>query len=114
MLAFNRADDFAAEIEEMRARLTIQEAVLTTLELAKQRALEAKEQQDLLVTTKAYEEFSLADLMNNNIPDWLDRREKEAHLSDKVFQQVFGMNKDEFAKLSEWKRKKMKTKAGLY
>lgn len=36
------------------------------------------------------------------------------HLSDSEFEKVFGLSKDAFLELPEWKRKNKKKEAGLF
>ena len=44
----------------------------------------------------------------------IDMARKESYLSEGEFKTVFGMERDAFAKLAEWKRKDAKKKVGLF
>jgi len=51
---------------------------------------------------------------NNNLPPGIDRDNRERHLSDDDFQKLFQMDKATFDGLPPWKKKRMKSKLGLF
>jgi len=52
--------------------------------------------------------FPYAALKNNEVPSSVDKSRKEQYLSDSDFQKMFRMSKTEFAKLPDWKQKRLK------
>jgi gelsolin len=44
----------------------------------------------------------------------IDMARKESYLSEREFETVFGLTRDAFEKLAEWKRKDAKKKVGLF
>jgi len=52
--------------------------------------------------------YPYAALKNNEIPASVDKTRKETYLSDSDFQKMFRMTKPEFAKLPDWKQKRLK------
>jgi len=56
--------------------------------------------------------FSLAELQTK--PQGVDTTKLELYLSDEEFMTVFGMDKPQFAQLTEWKRTDIKQKHGLH
>jgi len=57
--------------------------------------------------------YSLAEL-TDGCPAGVPPAEKEQHLSDAEFKEVFGMSKEEFGKEPKWKQSNAKKKHGLY
>ena len=47
-------------------------------------------------------------------PTGIDMARKESYLSEREFETVFGLTRDAFEKLAEWKRKDAKKKVGLF
>uniref|UniRef100_A0A4W5LS45 Advillin n=1 Tax=Hucho hucho TaxID=62062 RepID=A0A4W5LS45_9TELE len=57
------------------------------------------------------------DLINklaNELPEGVDPTQKEKHLSDSDFSAIFGMSKDHFASLPQWKQLSVKKGKGLF
>ncbi|KAL2090564.1 hypothetical protein ACEWY4_012827 [Coilia grayii] len=58
-----------------------------------------------------YQTYPAADLMDkqaHELPDGVHPTQKEKHLSDTDFQNIFGMSKDQFAALPQWKQISLK------
>ena len=61
--------------------------------------------------------YSLEALQHRNIENYdqlVDKNNREQYLSPEEFEEVFGMTKDEFAKLPKWKRVNKKRAVHLY
>jgi len=58
--------------------------------------------------------YPLDVLQRKDAPEGVDVRKKEMYLSDEDFQGVFGMTKDEFVLVPEWKRNNMRKEHGLF
>lgn len=58
--------------------------------------------------------YSYERLIQLPSPEGVDQDKRENHLNDEEFQKVFGMGKEEFGKLSKWKKNEMKKKAKLF
>jgi hypothetical protein len=65
-------------------------------------------------TATAGATFTWEELKKLNVPDGVDKANKEIHLTDAEFQKAFAMDKAAFAKLPVWKKTDMKKKAGLF
>ncbi|XP_068171061.1 advillin isoform X2 [Antennarius striatus] len=66
---------------------------------------------------KIYQYFPPDDLVNKNateLPEGVEPTEKEQHLSDSDFSIVFGMSKDDFETLPQWKKLNMKKEKGMF
>ncbi|KAG7218470.1 hypothetical protein INR49_009347 [Caranx melampygus] len=50
----------------------------------------------------------------NELPEGVDPTQKEKHLSDSDFTSLFGITKDEFKQLPQWKQLKLKKDKGLF
>jgi len=50
----------------------------------------------------------------NSLPPGIDRDNRERYLSDDDFQKLFQMDKATFDGLPPWKKKRMKSKLGLF
>ena len=57
--------------------------------------------------------YPLHQLQNEN-PTGVDISRKQDYLSQEDFQKAFGMNKEAFEKLKDWKKKDLRKKAGLF
>jgi hypothetical protein len=57
--------------------------------------------------------FSLAEL-KSGVPEGVTAAKKENHLSDADFKQLFGQERDAFAKLAGWKQAELKKKIGIF
>jgi len=61
--------------------------------------------------------YSLDAIKQQNIPSYknvIDKNSREQYLSPEEFEKVFGMTKDDFAKLPKWKRVNLKRDCRLY
>jgi villin 1 len=58
--------------------------------------------------------FELAALKQMKGADGIDPTQKEKYLSDSVFKEAFGMDKDAFAAMPLWRRQQLKKKVGLF
>lgn len=68
-------------------------------------------------SVKSFQSFPPDDLRNklaNELPEGVDPKQKEKYLSDSDFTTVFGMTKDEFVSLPQWKQLKMKKEKGMF
>ncbi|XP_068599081.1 advillin [Brachionichthys hirsutus] len=66
---------------------------------------------------KIYQCFPSDDLVNKHaaeLPEGVDPSEKEKHLSDSDFSVVFGMDKDDFETLPQWKKLNIKKEKGMF
>lgn len=64
-----------------------------------------------------YETFPLDALINkqpDELPDGVNPSQREKHLSDSDFSEVFGMSKEEYDGLPQWKQLKLKKAIGLF
>ncbi|XP_047439510.1 advillin [Mugil cephalus] len=72
---------------------------------------------DCVESKKVFEPFPLEALVNKHVselPEGVDPSQKEKHLSDSDFSTVFGMTKDDFVSLPQWKQLNLKKKNGLF
>ena len=58
--------------------------------------------------------YSYADLSTGAYPKGLDAKYLENYLEDEEFEEVFGMNRDQFAMLPGWKKEAMKKDKKLF
>uniref|UniRef100_A0A8K9XVN4 HP domain-containing protein n=1 Tax=Oncorhynchus mykiss TaxID=8022 RepID=A0A8K9XVN4_ONCMY len=68
-------------------------------------------------TRKSFQSYPPEDLINklaNELPEGVDPTQKEKHLSDSDFTAIFGMSKDHFASLPQWKQLSIKKGKGLF
>uniref|UniRef100_A0A8B9JLI3 Advillin n=1 Tax=Astyanax mexicanus TaxID=7994 RepID=A0A8B9JLI3_ASTMX len=66
---------------------------------------------------KTYQLFPFEDLINKNadeLPKGVNPSEREKHLSDEDFQFIFGMSKNEFSSLPQWKQLNIKKKNKMF
>ncbi|XP_035007781.1 advillin isoform X1 [Hippoglossus stenolepis] len=66
---------------------------------------------------KNFESFPPDSLLNklaNELPEGVDPSKKEKYLSDSDFSSVFGISKDDFAGLPQWKQLNMKKEKGMF
>ncbi|XP_060925962.1 advillin isoform X2 [Limanda limanda] len=73
--------------------------------------------QNCVESEKNFECFPLDSLLNklpNELPEGVDPTKKEKHLSDSDFSSVFGISKDDFAQLPQWKQLGMKKETGMF
>uniref|UniRef100_A0A3B4TH88 Advillin n=1 Tax=Seriola dumerili TaxID=41447 RepID=A0A3B4TH88_SERDU len=69
------------------------------------------------VLEKYFQPFPPETLVNklaSELPEGVDPTQKEKHLSDSDFSNTFGITKDEFARLPQWKQLKMKKEKGMF
>ncbi|CAB1459286.1 unnamed protein product [Pleuronectes platessa] len=74
-------------------------------------------EQNCVESEKNFESFPVDSLLNklpNELPEGVDPTKKEKHLSDSDFDSVFGISKDDFAQLPQWKQLKMKKEKGMF
>ncbi|KAL3978091.1 growth differentiation factor 10 [Sarotherodon galilaeus] len=68
-------------------------------------------------SVKSFQSFPPGALRNklaSELPEGVDPKQKEKYLSDSDFTTVFGMTKDEFVSLPQWKQLKMKKEKGMF
>ncbi|MEQ2191514.1 hypothetical protein XENOCAPTIV_029783, partial [Xenoophorus captivus] len=73
--------------------------------------------EEITETVKTFQPFPPNMLVNkesNELPKGVDPSKKEKHLSDADFSSLFGMTKDNFASLPQWKQLNLKKKTGLF
>jgi hypothetical protein len=58
--------------------------------------------------------YSLEEITSSSLPEDVDSANKELSLHDDKFQELFGMDKEAFQKLPQWKRGNLKKKHGLF
>ncbi|XP_028261392.1 advillin isoform X2 [Parambassis ranga] len=66
---------------------------------------------------KSFQSFPAEALVNkqaNELPEGVDPGQKEKHLSDSDFTGVFGITKDDFVRLPQWKQLNMKKEKGMF
>ncbi|KAM7401949.1 hypothetical protein PAMP_017226 [Pampus punctatissimus] len=66
---------------------------------------------------KTFQPFPPDALVNksaNELPQYVDPTQKEKYLSDSDFNNIFGITKDDFASLPQWKKLKLKKEKGLF
>ncbi|XP_073324505.1 advillin [Pagrus major] len=74
-------------------------------------------EQNCVESVKSYQCFPLDDLVNklaSELPEGVEPTEKEKHLSDSDFNDVFGITKDDFASLPQWKQLTLKKEKGMF
>ncbi|XP_003441393.1 advillin [Oreochromis niloticus] len=68
-------------------------------------------------SVKSFQSFppdALRNKLASELPEGVDPKQKEKYLSDSDFTTVFGMTKDEFVSLPQWKQLKMKKEKGMF
>ncbi|KAK5615663.1 hypothetical protein CRENBAI_023637 [Crenichthys baileyi] len=73
--------------------------------------------EEITETVKTLQPFPPNMLVNkepDELPKGVDPSEKEKHLSDADFSSLFGMTKDNFASMPQWKQLNLKKKTGLF
>uniref|UniRef100_A0A8C9WVS5 Advillin n=1 Tax=Sander lucioperca TaxID=283035 RepID=A0A8C9WVS5_SANLU len=66
---------------------------------------------------KSFQSFPPDKLVNklaSELPEGVDPTQKEKYLSDSDFNNIFGITKDNFASMPQWKQLKMKKEKGLF
>jgi len=83
---------------------------------AKLRALggESADVREAVKTYSGDKKYSLEDLKKRPLPAGVDAGLLEKYLQDADFPKAFGMSKDEFSKLQQWKQVQKKKQAGLF
>ncbi|XP_068576392.1 advillin [Cebidichthys violaceus] len=74
-------------------------------------------EQDGVKSEKSFQSFPLDDLVNklsNELPEGVDPTQKEKYLSDSDFNHIFGITKDDFASMPQWKQLNMKKEKGMF
>ncbi|KAM4588601.1 advillin [Odontesthes bonariensis] len=75
------------------------------------------EEQSCVESEKNFQSFPPDVLVNKlpgELPEGVDPTQKEKHLSDTDFIDVFGITKDDYVKLPQWKQLKMKKEKGMF
>uniref|UniRef100_A0A3B4WN65 Advillin n=1 Tax=Seriola lalandi dorsalis TaxID=1841481 RepID=A0A3B4WN65_SERLL len=57
---------------------------------------------------------TLVNKLASELPEGVDPTQKEKHLNDSDFSNTFGITKDEFVRLPQWKQLKMKKEKGMF
>ncbi|XP_032365171.1 advillin-like [Etheostoma spectabile] len=74
-------------------------------------------EQNCVESKKSVQFFPPNDLVNklaNELPEGVDPTQKEKHLSDSDFNNIFGFTKDDFARMPQWKQLKIKKEKGMF
>ncbi|XP_040889552.1 advillin isoform X2 [Toxotes jaculatrix] len=74
-------------------------------------------EQNCVESVKNFQSFPRETLVNklvNELPEGVDPTQKEKHLSDPDFRDIFGITKDDFASLPQWKQLNMKKEKGMF
>ncbi|XP_037630867.1 advillin [Sebastes umbrosus] len=74
-------------------------------------------EQESVGIEKNFQSFPPDDLVNkltSQLPEGVDPTQKEKHLSDSDFMDIFGITKDDFASMPQWKQLNMKKKKGMF
>lgn len=74
-------------------------------------------QEDIPEHNRVYSPFPADALINKNgseLPEDVDPANKERHLSDDDFNDIFGITKDDFVSLPRWKQLNLKKEKGLF
>uniref|UniRef100_A0A8C9WV65 Advillin n=1 Tax=Sander lucioperca TaxID=283035 RepID=A0A8C9WV65_SANLU len=73
--------------------------------------------QNCVKSKKSFQSFPPDKLVNklaSELPEGVDPTQKEKYLSDSDFNNIFGITKDNFASMPQWKQLKMKKEKGLF
>jgi gelsolin len=62
--------------------------------------------------TYSYEQLKMSS--GSSFPSEIDISKREMYLSDEEFKELFNMNKVEFSKLPEWRKKRLKQDLNLW
>ncbi|XP_037535559.1 advillin [Nematolebias whitei] len=76
-----------------------------------------KAEESIAEKEKIFQTFPPDELINkqsSELPEGVNPREKEKHLGDADFLCVFGISKDDFVSLPQWKQLKLKKEKGLF
>ncbi|XP_049432955.1 advillin [Epinephelus fuscoguttatus] len=74
-------------------------------------------EQNCVEPQKNFQSFPPDDLVNklaSELPEGVDPTQKEKHLSDSDFYDVFGITKDDFASMPRWKQLNLKKEKGMF
>uniref|UniRef100_UPI003AABA1F0 advillin n=1 Tax=Centroberyx gerrardi TaxID=166262 RepID=UPI003AABA1F0 len=74
-------------------------------------------EQDCAETERIFQSFPPEALVNKRateLPEGVDPAQKEKHLSDSDFQDIFGITKEQFGGLPQWKQLSIKKEKGLF
>ncbi|XP_053171141.1 advillin isoform X2 [Scomber japonicus] len=71
-------------------------------------------EQKIVESLQSFPPEALVNKLANELPEDVDPTQKEKHLSDYDFNNLFGITKDDFARLPQWKQLKMKKEKGLF
>ncbi|KAM7005649.1 advillin [Tautogolabrus adspersus] len=73
--------------------------------------------QNCAESEKTFQSFppdTLCNKLANELPEGVDPTQKEKHLSDSDFNDVFGITKDDFVSMPRWKQVNMKKEKGMF
>ena len=89
-------------------------AALMRIEAEKKAAFEEKwgKKEEVKYADTSYKHD--VEALRAGIPEGVDPKRKQDYLSDAQFEEVFGMNRDAFNALKEWKQKDLKKAKGLF
>ncbi|XP_054472534.1 advillin isoform X1 [Anoplopoma fimbria] len=74
-------------------------------------------EQECVESEKSFLTFPPDDLVNklaSELPEGVDPTQKEKHLADSDFNYVFGITKDDFVSMPQWKQLKIKKEKGMF
>jgi hypothetical protein len=77
-------------------------------------AADAKEKEAAGGANSGKSFLPLSVLSGPNLPEYVNKMNKEQYLDPEVFEKVFKMKPEEFAKLKDWKKKQLKQAVGLW
>ncbi|XP_062300548.1 advillin isoform X1 [Scomber scombrus] len=72
------------------------------------------QEQNSVESLQSFPPEALVNKLANELPEDVDPTQKEKHLSDYDFNNIFGITKDDFASLPQWKQLKLKKEKGLF
>lgn len=106
--------EWEEEVSEKWLELDPYEAAMAKIAAERQALHDAKYGKKEEV--KHMDESTVFDLetLQKSIPEGVNPARKEQHLSAEDFQKCFGMDKEAFAALKDWKRKDLKKKVNLF
>jgi hypothetical protein len=106
--------EWEEEVSEKWLELDPYAAAMAKIEADKKAAAEAKWGKKEEVKYEDASATHSLDELKKGTPEGVNPSKKEQYLSDTDFEAVFGMNRDKFNELKEWKKKDLKKQRGLF
>jgi len=116
VLAIEAVKEVKKEVEQVADTEVVEEVAMEVKKEAHSPGLEPRSGEEKDSDAYCRRECSLAQLTNPQVWRKLDLNpaEREMHLSDQHFEDLFGMKKDEFRVLPKWRRHSLKKRHGLF